>query len=101
LASHRKRAVEQIADGVISAEDFKSIDQGVAMDSSAVRERLALVQGDELDLDEAKGYLEYLLWNTSAVWQSCNLQGKKQIPHRKFPNGLPRSKNGFETLITS
>jgi hypothetical protein len=86
---------------VIPDEDFKSIDRGVAADSSAVRERLAFVQSGKLDLDTAKEYLEYLLWNTSAVWQSCELQGKKQIQPRIFPNGLPRSKNGFGTPITS
>ena len=101
LARLRKKALDQLMKEVITDEDFKSIDRGVAADSSAVRERLAFVQGGKLDLDTAKEYLEYLLWNTSAVWQSCELQGKKQIQHRIFPNGLPRSKNGFGTPITS
>ena len=44
LARLRKKALDQLMKEVITDEDFKSIDRGVAADSSAVRERLAFVQ---------------------------------------------------------
>ena len=73
------KALDQLMKEVITDEDFKSIDRGVAADSSAVRERLAFVQGGKLDLDTAKEYLEYLLWNTSAVWQAANYSEKSRF----------------------
>ena len=53
-----------------------------------------------LDLDSAIEYLTHLLWNTSLVWQTSDLQGKKRIQRRMFPEGLVYGSEGFGTPLT-
>jgi hypothetical protein len=65
-----------------------------------LEERLSFAESDVLDIDSAIEYLIHLLWNTSVIWQTSDLQGKKKIQRRMFPDGLAYSRNGFGTPVT-
>jgi hypothetical protein len=48
----------------------------------------------------ALGYLQHLLWNTSYIWQTSDLQVKQRIQRRVFPKGLAWQGSGFGTPPT-
>jgi site-specific DNA recombinase len=103
LAKHearKQRVLGQMADGILSAEDFSALHRQTVEAIADLRERLAFAESDVLDIDSAIEYLTHLLWNTSVIWQTSDLQGKKRIQGRIFPNGLSYSKNGFGTPVT-
>ena len=87
-----------MADGDLSKEDFKSLHEGTITGIADLRERLAFAESDVLDLDSAIEYLTHLLWNTSVIWQTSDLQEKKRIQRRMFPEGLPLTKQALEHL---
>jgi hypothetical protein len=95
-----QRVLGQMADGILSAEDFSALHKQTVEAIADLRERLAFAESDVLDIDSAIEYLTHLLWNTSVIWQTSDLQGKKRIQGRMFPNGLAYSKNGFATPAT-
>jgi site-specific DNA recombinase len=94
----RRRVLEQMADGILSAEDFASLHKSTVQAIADLRERLAFAESEVLDLDSAIEYLTHLLWNTSLVWQTSDLQGKKTIQRRMFPEGLSYGKQALEHL---
>jgi PAS domain-containing protein len=96
----RRRVLEQMADGILSAEDFASLHKSTVQAIADLRERLAFAESEVLDLDSAIEYLTHLLWNTSLVWQTSDLQGEKRIQRRMFPEGLSYGKTGFGTPVT-
>jgi site-specific DNA recombinase len=101
--ARKERVLGQMADGVLSAEDFASLHKPTVKAIADLRERLDFAESEVLDLDSAIEYLTHLLWNTSLVWQTSDLQGKKRIQRRMFPEGLPyggRGVDGFGTPVT-
>jgi hypothetical protein len=88
-----------MADGILSADDFANLHKKTVEAIADLRRRLAVAESDVLDLDSAE-YLTHLLWNTSVVWQTSDLQGKKRIQRRMFPEGLSFDKTGFGTPVT-
>ena len=100
LEARKQRVLSQMADGILNEEDFSALHKGTGESIADVRERLRLSKGDELDLDTALGYLQHLLWNTSYLWQTSDLQGKQRIQRRVFPKGLVWERSGFGTPLT-
>jgi hypothetical protein len=98
--AHKKRVLGQMADGDFSKEDFKSLHEGTVTAIADLRERLVFAESDAQDLDSAIEYLTHLLWNTSVVWQTSDLQGKKRIQRRMLPEGLSLNETGFGTPVT-
>jgi hypothetical protein len=98
--ARKRRVLEQMADGDLSKEDFKSLNASTVKAIADLEERLSFAESEVLDVDSAIEYLTHLLWNTSVIWQTSDLQGKKRILRRMFPDGLAYSKNGFGTPIT-
>ena len=89
-----------MADGVLSGEDFKGLNEGIVVALADLRERLAIAESEVLDLDSAIEFLTHLLWNTSITWQTSDLRGKQRIQRRMFPEGLIFEKTGFGTPVT-
>jgi hypothetical protein len=98
--ARKERVLGQMADGVLSAEDFTSLHKSTVKAVADLNERLAFAESDVLDLDSAIEYLTHLLWNTSLVWQTSDLQGKRRIQRRMFPEGLSYGETGFGTPVT-
>jgi hypothetical protein len=98
--ARKERVLGQMADGILSAEDFANLHKSTIKAIADLRERLAFAESEVLDLDSAIEYLTHLLWNTSLVWQASDLQGKKRIQRRMFPEGLPYGETGFGTPVT-
>lgn len=98
--ARKKRVLNQMADGVLSREDFPTMNNDATERIVDLRMRLALSQSDELDLETAIEYLTHLLWNTSTIWQTSDLQGKQKLQRRLFPNGLIFEKSSFGTPVT-
>jgi site-specific DNA recombinase len=98
--ARKERVLGQMADGVLSAEDFASLHKSTVEVIADLRERLAFAESDVLDLDSAIEYLTHLLWNTSLVWQTSDLQGKKRIQRRIFPNGVILGIDGRWNTVT-
>jgi DNA invertase Pin-like site-specific DNA recombinase len=96
--ARKKRVLEQMADGDLSKEDFKSLNASTVEAIADLEQRLSFAESDVLDIDSAIEHLTHLLWNTAIIWQTSDLQGKKKIQRRMFPEGLAYSKNGFGTL---
>jgi Reverse transcriptase (RNA-dependent DNA polymerase) len=90
----------QMADGVLSAEDFTRLHKSTVKAIADLRERLAFAESEVLDLDSAIEYLTHILWNTSIAWQTSDLQGKKRVQRRMFPEGLVYGETGFGTPVT-
>jgi site-specific DNA recombinase len=98
--ARKRRVLEQMADGDLSKEDFKSLNASTVEAIADLEERLSFAESDVLDIDSAIEHLTHILWNTSVIWQTSDLQGKKKILRRMFPDGLASSKNGFGTPVT-
>jgi site-specific DNA recombinase len=98
--ARKRRVLNQMADGVLSHEDFASMNNEATEKIADLRMRLALSQSGELDLETAIEYLNHLLWNTSTIWQTSDLQGKQKLQRRLFPKGLTFEKTGFGTPVT-
>jgi site-specific DNA recombinase len=98
--ARKERVLGQMADGILSAEDFANLHKSTIKAIADLRERLAFAESEVLDLDSAIEYLTHLLWNTSIVWQTSDLQGKKRIQRRMFPEGLQYGESGFGTPVT-
>jgi hypothetical protein len=75
--ARKERVLGQMADGILSAEDFANLHKSTVKAIADLRERLAFAESEVLDLDSAIEYLTHLLWNTSLVWQTSDLQGKR------------------------
>ena len=97
--ARKERVLGQMADGILSAEDFANLHKSTIKAIADLRERLAFAESEVLDLDSAIEYLTHLLWNTSIVWQTSDLQGKKRIQRRMFPEGLQYGESGFGTPV--
>jgi hypothetical protein len=76
LEERKQRVLGQMADGILSPDDFATLNKSNVDAIADVRERLAFAESEVLDLDSAIEYLTLLLWNTSLVWQTSDLQGK-------------------------
>jgi site-specific DNA recombinase len=98
--ARKQRILDQMADGVLSADDFTKMHKTTTEAIADLREKLRLSQSNELDLDSAIEYLTHLLWNTSIAWQTSDLRGKQRIQRRIFPEGLIFEKTGFGTPVT-
>jgi site-specific DNA recombinase len=101
--ARKQRVLGQMADGILSAEDFASLHKSNVEAIADLEERLSLAESDVLDIDSAIEYLTHLLWNTSIAWQTSDLQGKKKIQRRMFPDGLvydAKNPKGFGTPAT-
>lgn len=96
----RRRVLEQMADGILSAEDFASLHKSTVKAIADLRERLAFAESEVLDIDSSIEYLTHILWNTSIARQTSDLQGKKRIQRMMFPEGLTYSDDSFGTPVT-
>jgi site-specific DNA recombinase len=96
----KQRVLGQMADGILSTDDFRSLHKSTVEAIADIRERLAFAESDVLDIDSAIEYLPHILWNTSVIWQTSDLQGKQRIQRRMFPKGLSYQKTGFGTPVT-
>ena len=56
-----------------------------------------LAEASDLDLDTALGYLNHLLWNSSQIWETADLQGKQRLQRSIFPKGLAYLPDGSES----
>jgi site-specific DNA recombinase len=98
LEVKRRRILEQVADGIISADDFALVNTPLREQLAAVHERLSVAEHNELDLDTALGYLVHMLWNPSVIWETSDLEGKQRLQRSIFPKGMVYSeKDGFGT----
>ena len=87
-----------MAEGLISAEDLRGVYEKTGLAIADLRVRLSASKSQVLDVDAAIEPLTHLLWNTSMVWQTSDLQGKQKIQRRVLPKGLRYAKTGFGTL---
>jgi len=97
--ARKQRILDQLADGILSPEDYSGLNKGMTLKIADLTERLTISESSELDLETAIEYLTHLLWNTSIVWQTSALSGKSSIQRRVFPNGLTWQKTGFGTPV--
>jgi len=100
LEARKQRVLVQMADGVLSEEDFASLHKATTTAMADIRARIDRAESSELDLETSLGYLFHLLWNTCAIWQTSDLQGKQRIQRRIFPMGVAFDKTGFGTPVT-
>ena len=96
----KQRILDQLADGVLSPEDFRGLIKTANAEIDDLNERLTASEPFDLDVDTAIEYLTHLLWNTSIVWQTSDFSGKSSIQRRLFPNGLTWQKTSFGTPVT-
>ena len=99
LQQRKQRILNQLADGVLSPEDFSGLIKTSNAEIDDVNERLMASEPFDFDVDTAIEYLTHLLWNTSIVWQTSNFSSKSSIQRRLFPNGLTWQKTGFGTPV--
>jgi hypothetical protein len=73
--ARKERVLGQMADGLLSADDFTDLHKSTVEAIADIRERLAFAESDVLDIDSAIEYLTHILWNTSVIWQTSDLKG--------------------------
>ena len=100
LKARKARMLAQLADGMVSGDDYALIDRETSASIGGIQERLETVEREDLDIDAAISYLSHLLWNARYVWESSDLQGKQRLQGRIFPKGLAMGKTGFGTPVT-
>ena len=89
-----------MANGTIDAVDFIALHKPTIALIADIQVRLEIAERIELSIETALGYLSHILWNTRLLRKDANLQGKKAILSRIFPNGLSMSEKGFGTPLT-
>jgi site-specific DNA recombinase len=77
--ARKRRVLDQMADGDLSKEDFKSLNASTVEAIADLEERLSFAESDVLDIDSAIEHLTHILWNTSIAWQTSDLQGKRRF----------------------
>ena len=93
--------MEQKVDGELTPDEYNTIRSKADTDLIDLESRLRRVQDKTLDIDTAAMYLRHTLWNTAYSWQVADLNGKKQIQKRVFPEGLVYTLEGFTNTVTS
>jgi site-specific DNA recombinase len=69
LASRKERLLEQMQDGGLTKEDFRTHYGKVNSEILQAESALEDVQGKELDVDIALNYLNHLLWNLHILFE--------------------------------
>jgi hypothetical protein len=64
LEARKQRVLVQMADGILSEEDFASLHKSATTAMADIRARIDRAESSELDLETSLGYLCHLLWNT-------------------------------------
>jgi site-specific DNA recombinase len=101
LVARKKRMLAQLADGNVSGDDYAELDRETSCSLADIRQRLELLEMEDLDIDAAIAYLSHLLWNARNIWESSDLQGKQRLQRLIFPKGLVIDKAGFGTPVTN
>ena len=97
--ARKQRILDQLADGVLSAEEFGGLNSRTTDRIADLKERLVLAESRELDLDTMVEFLIHKVWNTSIEWQMANISGKSSLQRRMFPEGLMWRETGFGTPL--
>jgi DNA invertase Pin-like site-specific DNA recombinase len=100
LSSRKGRLLEQMQEGVLIGEDFRTLYDKANAAIMQTENALADVQGKELDVDIALKYLKHLLWNLNILFENSSLESKTKIARAIFPNGLRCANIGVGTAVT-
>jgi len=84
----------------LEVNDLKPLLQEVKSQLVEVKSRLDIATRKVIDVDTALGYLTHLYWNSSNIWSSNDLEGKRRLAKLLFPKGIEVSKTGFGTPAT-
>jgi hypothetical protein len=101
LVAGKERMLQHLAQGHVSGEDYAKQDRETSSSLSEIRQRLEILEMENLDIDAAIAYLSHLLWNARNIWESSDLQGKQRLQRLIFPKGLVVEKTGFGTPVTN
>lgn len=85
LEARKQRILEQVADGDITAEDFAQLRASTAASAADIRSQLAVTEGQELDQDTCLAFVQHLIWNASATWQTAPLLGQTEATAQNLP----------------
>jgi site-specific DNA recombinase len=86
--ARKERVLGQMADGVLSAEDFASLHKSTVKAIADLREPLAFAESDVLDIDSAIEYLTHILWNTSLSVANQRFTREKEDSAENVPRRL-------------
>jgi hypothetical protein len=92
----------------LEVNDLKPLLQEVKSQLAEVKSRLDLATRKVIDVDTALGYLTHLYWNSSNIWNSNDLEGKRRLAKLLFPkrdrdvkNRLWNTYNSFTLYVVS
>ncbi|MFZ1084040.1 MAG: hypothetical protein WAN35_03630 [Terracidiphilus sp.] len=100
LGSRKGKLLEQMQEGVLTKEDFRTLYEKVNSEILQTEMAFADIQGKELDVDIALSYLNHLLWNLHILFENSYIESKMSIGRAIFPEGIRCSNSGFGTAVT-
>ena len=94
LELQKTRVLESMAEGRLTGDDFSRVYDKLQAQIADVESELEIARAGELHIEEALGYLGYVLRNLSALWMDKDLDGKQRLQQIIFPNGLIWAQTG-------
>jgi site-specific DNA recombinase len=103
LEAKESKLIDALTEGTLTKSAFKRAIEPLTSEMEGLRQELASQKFDELDIDEALGYLQSMFWNLLTLWESNNLEQRSSLLKLLFPDGLvmnsgvlePKSTNSF------
>lgn len=99
LKEQKHRLLEGKLKGEIADDDYREFNERLKTELAAVESELFDMQRQEVDIDTALDYVEFLIWNTRSLWLDASFEAKTRIQNAIFPNKLSISKEGLGTPI--
>ena len=100
LEKQKDRVLVSMSEGRLMGNDFSKVYERLQAEIATCESKLKLEQAVELDIEDALGYLGYVLHNLSTIWEEKDLDGKQRLQQIVFPTGLTwknlADKGGFE-----
>lgn len=85
---------------MLNEEDFATIRAKTTSAIADIQLRIEVAESSEVDLETSLAYIQHLLWNPSAIWQTAPLLEKQRLQRRIFPQGVLAEKTGIGTPVT-
>jgi hypothetical protein len=101
LEAKEARLLDSLSEGDLSSSAYKRGADPLIAEMHCIRQELASQKFDELDVDDAVGYLQSMFWNLLIMWESNNLEQKSSLLKFLFPEGVVFNSGVLEPKSTS
>ena len=101
LREKKNSLIDLLMDGRIDQDAYDGRMDKLNEDVALAEMALTDAKVEELDIEGALGFAEYLLGNAARLWAESSLEQKQRLQSVFFPQGLALYKDGFGTAVTS